>query len=78
MSQGRPAKCTGTTTFVLGLSFSDCSKAAASRFIVSEFTSEKATFAPTYKPAFAEETNVIGEVIKASPFFRPTAKEAKM
>ena len=39
------------------------SKPSGDNFIVSSFISEKITFEPQYKLAFADETNVIGDKI---------------
>ena len=77
---GKPAKCTGTTTFGKRPSVfartSLRSRSGTLMFHVAGSISTKSTPAPQYRAQFAEATNVLGTVQSRSPGPNPSARQA--
>src|SRR5690606_2813851 len=79
ISQGCPARCTGTTILgslpAFSASASLCSSFFGHKLYVCGSMSTKSTCAPQYKAQLAEATNVLGDVQSQSPGPRPSARQ---
>ena len=72
ISHGCPAKCTGTSARVLGVT--NRSTVFSSMVYVSGRMSEKTGFTPAATSIFAVAANVFGVVTASSPFLSPAAR----